>query len=301
MAQSWWEIVVEGADMENIIYTAESTDGSVIEGVQCDTETSGKVFVKTNGSEPTEIIAAIEGSGGQVVSATKDNGYDWNAHVQKTWEPFSLGSFTVIPLVEAKPSAPLKSSEIYIIPGSGFGTGHSLTTQTTLTLLESLKEGSALKPQGILDVGTGSGILAICASKLFSAQVTAVDISELAINNAQENCELNGLENEISLSVGSTLFINQTFDLVIANIEIGIQLDLIAEYNRLVEKGGFLVLGGLRDQVRGEQMEQLLNTSGSLSEAESKTWRLTSSDTKGEWSAFVFQRLISQRPAKFLP
>jgi ribosomal protein L11 methylase PrmA len=303
MTQIWWELSVSGTQIENIMSSIAPSDGSTIQGVQCDSESSGKVFVVTDGNEPQEIIDTLVNSGASVSSSKIDTSYDWQGHVQKSWEPFAMGSFTVVPIVDPSSHSPSQSNAhtIYLVPGSGFGTGHSLTTQSTLALLEQLKAGGSFKPKTILDVGTGSGILALCATKLFSVSVDAMDVSELAIANAKENCQLNGLESAITVSVGSTLFINQTYDLIIANIEIGIQLDLFAEYNRLSEKGGYLILGGLRDQIRGEQIEQLLNSSGTLSESDSLSWRLTSHETMGEWSAFIFQRLFTQKTAKFLP
>jgi ribosomal protein L11 methyltransferase len=131
---------------------------------------------------------------------------------------------------------------ISIDPGMAFGTGSHATTRGVMQALDDLLAARA--PISVLDVGTGSGILAIAAAKL-GHRVLGVEIDETALQNARENVEANGAE--VDLQVGSSADVEGRFDLVIANIIAPILIDIARPTMARVAPTGDLLLSGVLD------------------------------------------------------
>jgi ribosomal protein L11 methyltransferase len=133
---------------------------------------------------------------------------------------------------------------IVLDPGMAFGTGlHPSTRLGVLALEQTLQTGDR-----VLDVGTGSGILAIAAAKLGAASVDAVDIEPVAVRSTRENAERNGVASQITADVGSVgpdQPFTGSYDLVLANIIARILIDLSADLARAVAPGGTLILSGI--------------------------------------------------------
>ncbi|HHU52984.1 MAG TPA: 50S ribosomal protein L11 methyltransferase [Clostridiaceae bacterium] len=157
-------------------------------------------------------------------------------------------------------------------PGSAFGTGEHESTSLVLNILSEFDFNNL--PRGpILDLGTGSGILAIALAKLLpEIEIIALDIDPHAIEIAKNNAELNFVEN-IEFSVGELNNRNQKFSLIVANLTASIHLELIQEYKKKLSSGGYLILSGIIDQradeVRGN-FEQ--NDFISISEINENDW-----------------------------
>jgi ribosomal protein L11 methyltransferase len=153
----------------------------------------------------------------------------------------------VIPDWEPVPAA-LKCHFIKIDPGPAFGTGQHPTTRMCLLSMEK----SCFKgPWTMLDIGTGSGILAIYGIKLGAGRVAAIDIDPEAIRWAKRNIELNGLLFEIELSSKPLSDWEEKFSLVTANLILGTILDLSPYFRTVLVPDGQLILSGiLRDQVK---------------------------------------------------
>jgi len=127
-------------------------------------------------------------------------------------------------------------------PGRAFGTGHHETTRLCLQALDRLvTPGSRM-----LDVGTGSGVLAIAAIKLGASHVDGVDIDPIAVEVAQANCESNGVADVVSLRAG-TLDESEPgrYALVVSNISTDANIGLAPVFGQVVEPGGALVLSGI--------------------------------------------------------
>ncbi|MHA1543548.1 MAG: 50S ribosomal protein L11 methyltransferase, partial [Alphaproteobacteria bacterium] len=137
-----------------------------------------------------------------------------------------------------------------------FGTGHHETTRGCLLALESLV---GTFPKTILDLGTGSGILAIAAANILpDAKITASDNDPEAITKAKENARINktpDIDFFVSEGFQSDTFSGKLFDLIIANILAGPLIDLASDIEAHLNIGGIVILAGLLEG----QMTEVLN------------------------------------------
>ena len=140
---------------------------------------------------------------------------------------------------------------IIIEPGRAFGTGTHGSTRGCLVLLEALLDRQSLAHA--LDIGTGTGILAIAAATLGVRCTTALDTDPDAVAAARANAELNGVGERISCRLADVAGLQGILlPLVLANLLAGSHLTLAPEYRRIVSPGGHLILGGiLSDEVAG--------------------------------------------------
>jgi ribosomal protein L11 methyltransferase len=162
---------------------------------------------------------------------------DWAARSQANLKAVHVGNIVVAPPWDVPSSAPLP---IVIQPSMGFGTGHHATTRLCLAHLQRVD----LRGHTALDVGTGSGVLAIAASRLGASQVLAIDDDPDAIASARENLGLNPAAN---VSLG-TLDLRRAalrpFDLVLANLTGGLLMAAADALMQLAARGGWLILSG---------------------------------------------------------
>ena len=134
---------------------------------------------------------------------------------------------------------------ITIEPGLAFGTGTHATTRGCIEFLEHAVGSFAGREFTALDVGTGSGILAIALVKLGAKQVWAIDNDPVALNVARENLRINAAAGRVHLSGIKLHAIKKRFSVVIANLTAETILDLAASLVKKVAPGGFLILSGI--------------------------------------------------------
>ena len=130
----------------------------------------------------------------------------------------------------------------------GFGTGHHDSTRMALELLQSPAFGTQ-SINSVLDLGTGSGILAIACARLFSGslveQVLATDIDLDALDNAKENIQINNYQDKITLKHETLAQINGTFNLIVANIYAEVLCELQTLFHEKLNRSGMLLLSGI--------------------------------------------------------
>ena len=172
---------------------------------------------------------------------------DWVSETQKALPPVRAGRFIIHGSHDR--AQVVSQWAIEIDAGRAFGTAHHGTTRGCLLALDRL--GAMARPRNVLDLGTGSGVLAIAASKVFSrhAFVAAVDLDPVAIHVAGENCRKNGAAS-IRLFVGdgakpALAYDRAPFDIVVANILAKPLLKLAPRLRDLTRAGGILILSGL--------------------------------------------------------
>lgn len=174
------------------------------------------------------------------------NTEDWSNSWKVHFKPLRVGKrLLIVPTWEE--SAPLQDDlVIRIDPGMAFGTGGHETTRLCLELLESVMEnGPLLTTPSLLDLGTGSGILAMAASLLGAGRILALDIDPDAVDVARENLALNGLTDQVECGTEPLESLVETFDIILANILAEELVRLSPYLTDRLNPGGSLILSGI--------------------------------------------------------
>jgi ribosomal protein L11 methyltransferase len=168
----------------------------------------------------------------------------WATMWMDRFEPFTIGRrFLIVPPWRDDADRGRERLRIVIQPGQGFGTGHHGSTYGVMRTLEELyREREWCR---VLDVGTGSGILAIAAKLLGARDVTAIDNDPVALENARENAALNGVARDVRISATPLASIRRHFDLITANILASILIDMAPRLKRNLARDGRLILAGI--------------------------------------------------------
>jgi len=172
---------------------------------------------------------------------------DWVKHSLEGLKPVQAGRFFVHGAHDRDKIRPGEIG-IEIEANRAFGTGHHGTTAGCLMLLEQLI--AAENPQNILDIGTGSGILAIAAAKLGRTHILATDNDPIAAEIAAENCALNGVAQAVECLCAEgfaapEIAARAPFDLIIANILAGPLMTMAGDMSGALAKNGALILSGI--------------------------------------------------------
>lgn len=211
---------------------------------------------------------------------------DWACAWQEYFKPLRIGKRLVIkPSWEVYVPDP-RDIVIEIDPGRAFGTGHHPSTSLILERLEELFE-EVFGPNGVepyaLDVGTGTGILAMAAAKLGAREVVAIDIDPEAAEVARENVLRNHLHDKVHVSTTPVWELMDAYDLIMANISAYELVLLAKKLAELLNSGGRLLLSGFLK----EQAEEVISAyeSRGLKLVEQKTDR-----EFGEWVMLDLQK-----------
>jgi len=201
---------------------------------------------------------------------------NWNAVWESNFQPIIIADKCVVrsPFHQVEKKYPY---EIIIQPKMSFGTGHH---ETTTLMIENQLE-IPHKEKKVLDVGCGTGILAIMALKLHAKNIDAIDIDDWAVNNAQENLKQNDAT-LIQVKKGSIFDISssQKYEIILANINRNVLMQEIPEYKLRLASGAYLVLSGF--------YEQDIKLIVELTQKEAL--QLKAQKTRNQWSSLVFQK-----------
>lgn len=171
------------------------------------------------------------------LTARRVDDEDWLQRWKADFVPISIGTFLVRPTWSE--AVPGDAVELVLDPGMAFGTGLHPTTQQCLEALSTIP----LEGKGVLDVGTGSGILAIAAAKRGASPVVAVDTDMLAVDAARENAVRNGVA--IPVAEGSAADVPGRFDVVVANIVSPVLQRIAKDLAARLSGGGTLLVAGI--------------------------------------------------------
>lgn len=167
---------------------------------------------------------------------------NWNEVWEDALTPVRVGPFLICPTTVDVPPAHTDATVLRIDPEMSFGTGHHATTRLALHLLaDSLRPGAH-----VLDVGTGTGVLAIAACRAGAATALGVDTNPDAVRNAQQNARQNAVDDCVTVQEGSMEVVPKTqYDLVTANITRRVLLDLLPDLRSHLPETGTLLLSGV--------------------------------------------------------
>ena len=168
---------------------------------------------------------------------------DWARRSQEHLEPIAIGRIIVVPTAGTRLAGPVPTSVIRLViqPSMGFGTGHHATTRLCLVALQAID----LAGKTVLDVGTGSGILAIAAARLGAASAVGIDVDEDAIRSARDNLRLNPEAEHVTFEVADLAAISVAqSDVVIANLTRWLLERTAAGLAGAVRIGGLLIVSG---------------------------------------------------------
>ena len=198
---------------------------------------------------------------------------DWNATWEASYEPVIINEFCRIRAPFHKVEGSYKY-DLIIEPKMSFGTAHHETTSQIIELMLQ----SDFTGLNLLDMGSGTGVLAILAKKLGSATTVAIDNDEWAYRNALDNIRLND-ENDIIVELGDATSLNdRQFDVILANINRNILLRDMKEYVKCLVDGGKIFFSGFYEE------DLVLITK----EAERLGLTYSNHVTKNNWTAAVF-------------
>lgn len=182
---------------------------------------------------------------------------DWATAWKSFFRPLVIGRVVIKPTWEEFAPRP-EQLVVELDPGMAFGTGNHPTTKMCLLALQRyLRPGDVM-----IDVGTGSGILAIAAARLGASKTAGIDIDPIAVKAARENVTANGVESAVGIVEGSSpAALGMRADLVVANIVAEAIMNMRGELRDALEPAGVLITSGIIDD-RGEDVEASLKEIG---------------------------------------
>ena len=200
---------------------------------------------------------------------------NWNAEWEKNYDPIAVDDLVYV-RASFHPSQPQYKHEIVINPKMSFGTGHHATT------FQMLRHQGTVDHQGkrVLDVGSGTGILAVMAHLLGASEVEAFDIDDWCVENGNENFDLNGLATRMKLGTIREVNPSGEFDIILANINKNVLLDEMEIYSSLLKNNGALLLSGFYT----EDIDDLADCARRLG------LELVSRQSKDNWAALILEK-----------
>ena len=218
-----------------------------------ETESGLMAYIKKEGWDDTvlEDILILKSDEFKITHTVKEIlQTNWNAEWEKNFDPITVENRCAV----RAPFHPKTDVEydIVIAPKMSFGTGHH---ETTYMMLQQILSNN-FKNKTVLDMGCGTGVLAILAEKKGAHMIDAVDYDNWCVINSAENIELNSCKHITVIEGDASVLKDKTYDIILANINRNILLRDIETYVSCLNKNGMLFLSGFyRDDVSAIQRE----------------------------------------------
>lgn len=270
----WWETSLFHVGNKDAVQSALFKLGST--GLTEEAESLIAYFEPEQFADPDKLAELLHHATQCRVEIKKIPAQDWESEWKKNFKPRKISKrFVVRPSWEKYTK---KKNELILVidPKMSFGTGTHETTQLVIQLMEShFVKGN------VLDIGTGTGILAIAASKLGGKKIYAFDVDENSYENASENFRRNRCEKKISMFHGAIdrkpKSWPEKFDMILANIQKSVILDMLETIRLLMAHRGVLLVSGIltsEDPILREEFER-------------HGFKLIESKQDGEWVAYA--------------
>ena len=232
-----------------------------------------------NAAEALEFLKERLTAAGIEYKAGSDgvNDSDWNENWKKYFHATEIGKrLTIVPSWEEYDNRENRVL-LHIDPGAAFGTGTHATTSLCLELLQDyIKDGSAM-----LDIGCGSGILAIASVLLGAEYAVGVDIDAQSVKTARENAAINGVSDRTEFIVGDLAEkVSGRFPVVCANIVADVVIRLLDGAEKYIADGGVLIVSGIIDIRENDVLEA----------AEKHGYEISQKRYRDNWCAFALRR-----------
>ena len=205
------------------------------------------------------------------------NDKDWNENWKKYFKPIEVGSrLAVVPSWEEYDNKDNRTI-LSIDPGAAFGTGTHATTSLCLALLENyIADGDKM-----LDIGTGSGILAIASCLLGADCAVGVDIDAQSVKTAKENAEINSIAEKCEFFVGDLADkVTGKYNIVCANIVADVIIKLLPDAKNFMQRDAFLIISGIID-IRRDDILKAVKDNGFI---------IAEEKNRDNWCAFVLKQ-----------
>jgi ribosomal protein L11 methyltransferase len=224
-----------------------------------------------------EIVARYEGQGEVGYEHRVITRQNWNAEWEKNFKPLVIADKVSVraPFHEARPDL---AYEIVIMPRMSFGTGHHDTTALMITNQLGIDHNN----KRVLDMGCGTGILAIMAVHLGASYVLAVDVEPWTAENAADNAQENNVQDKVEARLGDIKALEgeEPFDIILANINRNVLLEDMAAYEQYLKPGSPILFSGFYE----EDLPLIREA------AEQHGLRYDSHRTQNHWVSAVFMK-----------
>lgn len=234
-----------------------------------------KAYVEEDSFNPEELKGVlayygIDDSG--VVKSLLEN-KNWNEAWERNYQPTIIADKCYI-RAHFHPAKPQFPYEIIIQPKMSFGTGHHATTAQMMELMLP----TDFRGKEVLDMGCGTGLLAVLAHKMGAAQVTAVDNDEWAYKNTLENLHNNKVQNTDVVFGEIEDVLDSTYDIILSNITKNINLEYLHHYSKMIHQNGRLIVSGFYKDDLNDIEAQAIKLG----------FKLLSNKTHNNWCAAIF-------------
>ena len=202
---------------------------------------------------------------------------DWNENWKKYFHPIEIGEkLAVVPSWENYENKQNRTV-LNIDPGAAFGTGTHATTSLCLEMLQ----GFVNENSKMLDIGCGSGILALASVLLGAESAFGVDIDAQSVKTARENAQINKIDDKVSFEVGDlTEVVSGKYDIICANIVADVVIRLLPDAKEFMTDNGRLIISGIID-LRKDDVLKAVGENG---------FKVADERYKDNWCAFVLQK-----------
>lgn len=267
---------VRGADADMVVALVDDFAPTAVEDLG-----DGVSVFFTSAERRSEAQAALAAAlPGATLSARDVDDEDWAKRSQENLTPITVGRITVTPpwFVGAPTDPPdtaaaRQALSVVILPSMGFGTGHHATTRLCLDTLQGFRVEGAR----VLDVGTGSGVLAIAAAALGASEALGIDFDPDAITNARENLDLNPAVSGVRFEVVDVRdAVLPRADIVLANLTGAVLVQNARLLASAVDTDGTLIVSGLQTH----EYEDVVNAFAGA--------RIASEKEEAGWMALAF-------------